>query len=129
VLFSPEMGGFDMAVGKEIVSAFTGAADYLSFPSTQKPSETKTIKVEISESEKELHKMYHLVREIRENKGSTKPLQSIFTRLKEEYPNDWLLPLEIYELTKDKGVLDYLKQLKVAKPKVGHLIVGGLELV
>ena len=129
VLFSPEMGDFDMAVGKEIVSAFTGAADYLSFPISQKPSETKTIKVEISESERELHKMYHSVREIRETKKSTEPLQKIFTTLKEEYPNDWLLPLEIYELTKDEQVLDYLEQLKVTKPKVAHLIENGLGLI
>ncbi len=129
VLFSPEMGGFDMAVGKEIVSAFTGAADYLSFPITQKPSETKTIKVEISESKKELHKMYHSVREIRENKKSNDPLQKIFTTLKEEYSSDWLLPLEIYELTKDKQVLDYLEKLKVVKPKIAHLIENGLGLI
>ncbi|PHS67118.1 MAG: phenylalanine 4-monooxygenase [Flavobacterium sp.] len=129
VLFSPEMGDFDMAVGKEIVSAFTGAADYLSFPITQKPSDIKTIKVEISESEKELHKMYLSVREIRENKSIKEPLQKIFITLKEEYPSDWLLALEIYELTKDEQVLDYMEQLKVAKPKVAHLIDNGLSLI
>jgi len=129
VLFSPEMGDFDMAVGKEIVSAFTGAADYNSFPIIQKPSETKTIKVEISKSEKELHKMYHSIREIRETKSAKESLQKIFTTLKEEYPSDWLLPLEIYELTKDEGVLNYLEQLKVAKPKVAHLIENGLGLI
>ena len=129
VLFSPEMGDFDMAVGKEIVSAFTGAADYNSFPITQKPSETKTIKVTISESKKTLNKLYVSVREIRENDGSKESLQKTFELLKRDFPTDWLLPLEIYELTKDEAVLEYLKQLKVTRPEVAHLIEGGVELI
>jgi len=129
VLFSPEMGDFDMAVGKEIVSAFTGAADYNSFPITQKPSETKTIKVTISESEKTLNKLYASVREIRENDSSKESLQKTFELLKRDFPTDWLLPLEIYELTKDKEVLEYLNQLNVTRPEVAHLIEGGVDLI
>ncbi len=129
ILFSPEMGDFDMAVGKEIVSAFTGAADFNSFPVNLKPSKTKTIKVTLSKNEKTLNNLYASVREIRENNGSKETLLKIFEPLKTDFPNDWLLVLEIYELTKDKQILDYLEKLKVAKPKVAHLIDGGLKLI
>jgi len=129
VLFSPEMGDFDMAVGKEIVSAFTGAADYNSFPITLKPSHTLTIKNSQSEKEIELNKLYKTVSEHRKNKSSNESLTVIFETLKKDHPTDWLLPLEIYELTKDKNVLFYLQSLKKERPNVAHLIEGGLDLI
>ena len=131
ILFSPEMGDFDMAVGKEIVSAFSGAADYNSFPITQKPSTVKTISSESSEKEKQLNSLYAEVRNIRKTYTSTnkEQLLFIFESLKNNYPTDWLLALEIYELTKDKNVLEYLNNLKQTKPKIAHLIDAGIQLV
>ena len=131
VLFSPEMGDFDMAVGKEIVSAFTGAADYNSFPIIQKPSHTKTITAIASEKENQLNSLYAEVRNIRNNNSdsNTKDLLQIFETLKNNYPSDWLLPLEIYELTKDNTVLNYLNDLKNNRPKIAHLIKAGLSLI
>ncbi len=131
VLFSPDMGDFDMAVGKEIVSAFTGAADYLSFPIQQKPSGTKTIKANISPKEKELQTLYAQVRAIRAHKSANakESLATIFDSLKQDHPTDWLLPLEIYELTQDVPIKKYLHQLQKERPKVAHLIEGGLQLI
>ena len=129
VLFSPEMGDFDMAVGKEIVSAFTGAADYSSFPITLKPSDTKTIQNTISEKEKGLNDLYKSVRDIRENNSSHEALMPIFETLRKEHPSDWLLSLEIYELTKSKVVLNYLIELKKQRPKIAHLIDNGIDLI
>tara|TARA_B100000809_G_C15140628_1_gene533099 strand:- start:572 stop:2299 length:1728 start_codon:yes stop_codon:yes gene_type:complete len=129
VLFSPEMGGFDMAVGKEIVSAFTGAADYSSFPITLKPSDTKTIQKTISEKEMELNELYKSVRTIRESKSSQDSLTSIFESLRKNHPSDWLLSIEIYELNKEKVVLQHLISLKETRPKIAHLIDNGIELI
>lgn len=131
VLFSPDMGDFDMAVGKEIVSAFTGAADYLSFPIQQKLSSTKTIKANINPKEKELQALYAQVRAIRANKpvNAKETLATIFDSLKKDHPTDWLLPLEIYELTQEVQVKKYLHQLQQERPKVAHLIEGGISLI
>ena len=129
LLFSPEMGGFDMAVGKEIVSAFTGAADYNSFPITLKPSDTKTIQKAISKKERELNKLYNSVRTIRKNKASYDALMTIFEALKRDYPSDWLLSIEIYELTKEEVVLQHLISLKDTRPKIAHLIDNGIDLI
>jgi phenylalanine-4-hydroxylase len=129
LLFSPEMGGFDMAVGKEIVSAFTGAADYNSFPIILKPSETKTIQKTISKKETELNKLYNSVRTIRKNKASYDALITIFEALKRDYPSDWLLSIEIYELTKEEIVLQHLISLKNTRPKIAHLIDNGIDLI
>lgn len=136
VLFSPEMGDFDMAVGKEIVSAFAGAADYHSFDLVTHTATSETIRPQLSEKEIELNSLYKEVRAIRNSKedGTTK-LQQIFKILEENHPTDWLLPLEIYELVAQfdsdfsEQVLKHLLNLKQQRPKVAHLIEGGLELL
>ncbi|WP_310991412.1 aromatic amino acid hydroxylase [Aequorivita marina] len=142
VLFTPEMGDFDMAVGKEIVSAFAGAADYNSFNLVNHVSTHETVRVKLSEEEKELNGFYKTVREIRENQvlpltasSEGKKISQVFEKLKENHPTDWLLPLEIYELSKkmdskfSEEVLNHLLHLKKERPKVAHLIDGGLELL
>ncbi|MEM0519088.1 MULTISPECIES: aromatic amino acid hydroxylase [Aequorivita] len=136
VLFSPDMGDFDMAVGKEIVSAFAGAADYNSFNLVTHTAKSETIRPQLSEREKELNSLYKEVRGIRnaEEIDSTK-LQQVFKVLEDFHTTDWLLPLEIYELVAannsdfSKEVLNYLLNLKIERPKVAHLIEGGLELI
>jgi phenylalanine-4-hydroxylase len=56
-------------------------------------------------------------------------LEIIFNTIKANHFNDWLLALEIFELTLDETVLKYLMDLKVRKPKVAHLIDDGLLLI
>lgn len=137
VLFSPDMGDFDMAVGENIVSAFTGPADYHSFDLvTHKASETETIRIPVSEEEKILNKLYQQVRSYREgNSQNEEYLSGVFHILKNKYPKDWLLTLEIYELVSErnsefsKKVLDYLNDLQNQHKKIAHLIKNGLQLL
>jgi phenylalanine-4-hydroxylase len=136
ILFSPEMGDFDMAVGKEIVSAFAGAADYLSFDLVQHKNHTETIRVTLSEKEKQLNSLYKSVREIRQKSEAEFPRQErnellaeIFKIAVLDHPNDWLLPLEIYELTASEAILEHLTKLKSQRPKVSQLIDDGLALL
>ncbi|WP_432412740.1 aromatic amino acid hydroxylase [Rasiella sp. SM2506] len=144
VLFTPADGDFDMAVGKEIVSAFAGAADYLSFDLVEHELSTLGDVVEMSDEEKELNGLYAEVRIIRENNAGVDPLSppaadssplkreqliGIFKKISKNYPNDWLLPLEIYELTRTSEILDYLKELQKRRPEIAHLIEAGLGLI
>ncbi len=130
VLFTPEDGDFDMAVGKEIISAFAGAADYLSFDLVEHQLSTLGDIVAISEEEKTLNTLYKKVRSYRESKDDNlAEILDTFKIVKNDFPNDWLLPLEIYELTNASEILVYLKSLQVLKPKVSHLIKVGLELI
>ena len=131
------MGDFDMAVGKEIVSAFAGAADAYSFDvAIHRPSDTLTIKTELSEAEKELNELYQKVRDFRELKSdSHELLKDILAVIKANHTNDWLLPLEIYELsvTKDTDLAEeallHLQQVKSEMPGITHLVDNGLELI
>src|SRR5690606_29437015 len=54
ILFQPEWGTYDMAVGKKIVSAFSGPADINSFDMITHIPSTKTIKSKKTEEREAL---------------------------------------------------------------------------
>lgn len=136
VLFQPEWGNYDMAIGKKVVSAFSGPADVNSFDLINTVPKTTTIKAKHTDKRDALEILYQTVRMIRENKDSKSELKAVFEKLKKDHPADWLLSVEIAELLKDSDetqflheVLVYLNQLKVKRPEIAHLISGGLDLI
>ena len=135
VLFQPEWGIYDMAVGKKVVSAFSGPADVNSFDLVTHVPASKTIKAKKTEERTELEQLYKSVRQIREGYNN-ESLRNIFQTLKLHHTKDWLLPLEIAEILKDKNetelmqeVLIYLEKLKESRPQIAHLITNGLGLI
>ncbi|QLE00589.1 aromatic amino acid hydroxylase [Galbibacter sp. BG1] len=136
LLFEPEWGTYHLAVGKEVISAYSGPADVNSFDLiTHTPSE-KTVKAKKNEDTLKLESLYLQVREYREGKNTTISRHKVFEQLQENYPNDWLLSVELYELAKNNGdnnfaeeILGHLEAVKRNRPKVGHLIDDGIELV
>ncbi|QCX37115.1 aromatic amino acid hydroxylase [Aureibaculum algae] len=135
VLFHPNWGIFDMAVGKEVVSAYSGVADPENFGLIYDVPKEKTHKIKYSEKDKKLHGLYDEVRKIRE-KGRINyiRLEEIFILLKLEFPNDWLLPLEMTELVYNensqfkRNMINYLESL-AENTEIAHLINGGIELL
>jgi phenylalanine-4-hydroxylase len=135
VLFQPEWGIFDMAVGKKVVSAFSGPADCNSFDMITHMPNSKTIKAEKTPEREELESYYSEIRNFRENKNSAEKAFEIFKIVSNKFPNDWLLSLEIAEILNSQKaesslneVLSYLNNLKMKRPEVSHLIDNGLEL-
>ncbi|TDD78779.1 aromatic amino acid hydroxylase [Flavobacterium caseinilyticum] len=136
ILFQPEWGIYDMAVGKKAISAFSGPADVNSFDLISHLPSSKTIKAKHSAERDDLEVLYQTIRNIRETKDMQTSLAPIFKKLRFNHPNDWLLAVEITELLKDRNepqlpqeIMVYLDQLKVKRPEVAHLIAGGLDLI
>ncbi|MFC5048540.1 aromatic amino acid hydroxylase [Aquimarina hainanensis] len=133
-LFRPEWGTFDLAVGKEVVSAFSGPADDYSFDLITHKSSSTTVKKEYNTKELELHELYQSVRNIREGNNTKFSLDAVFDILKQEFPDDWLLPLEIYELTHNKDIrlntliVEHLTNLKEKREEIRHLIESGIQI-
>lgn len=134
VLFQPEWGTFDMAVGKKVVSAFSGPADINSFDMITHVPSTKTIKSKKSDEREALEKLYAKVRSHREDK-SKEDLDLILKDLIQNHPQDWLLSLEIVEIAKQNNLpiyneaLEHLLNVKEQRPEVSHLIANGLNLL
>ena len=135
VLFHPDWGIYDMAVGKEIKAAYSGPADVNSFENVGKVSETKTHKISYTNEERELYRMYEEIRKAREEENIIEPvIRLMFGTLKNKYPNDWLLPLELLELAieKDFSIKKELKKyLETLKDNTDYtnLIENGLHLL
>ena len=135
VLFHPDWGIYDMAVGKEVVSAYSGVADPENFGLQFDPPKEKTHKIKYSEKDRKLHDLYQEVRDLRTRKSyNNKRLKEIFDIILKNYPKEWLLPLEIYELIyKDASslrdsILNYLNKLSNTK-ELSNLIKDGLKLL
>ena len=136
VLFQPEWGIYDMAVGKKVISAFSGPADVNSFDMINHVPSSQTIKQKKSTEREELEKLYLSVRNIREGKPATTTLKEAFASVSAGHPNDWLLSVEIAELAKKEGnldlvdkVLNHLEKVKSNRPEIVHLVDNGLELI
>lgn len=136
ILFRPEWGTYDMAVGKKVVSAFSGPADVDSFDMISHVPSTKTIKQKKSPEREELETLYKNVRLIREGKPAEITLKEAFGAVSGNHPNDWLLSVEILELAYKNHqedlvfkVRNHLENVKKHRPEVAHLINGGLELI
>ncbi|MEI6683477.1 MAG: aromatic amino acid hydroxylase [Bacteroidota bacterium] len=110
VLFDPSWGTYDMAVGKRIVSVFSGPADPDAFGLTYPAPVEKTHKIQHGEEARKLHSLYQQVRDIREENCSFALLPSIWLELKNHHPGDWLCALEILELLKAKHIEDGMTQ-------------------
>ncbi|WP_179345871.1 aromatic amino acid hydroxylase [Winogradskyella ursingii] len=133
-LFLPEHGIYNMVVGKEIVSAFAGSADSNSFPNLYGESTTLTIKKKKSVSQTKLENYYESIRNYRHDElNDPAILKNIFEELRAEYPKEWLLMLEIFELSKDNNlavlVKDYFSELIKSHPELGSLISDGLKIM
>ena len=136
VLFQPEWGIYDMAVGKKVISAFSGPADVNSFDLISHLPSSKTIKAKHSAERDDLEILYQTVRKIRETKDTETSLAPLFEKLKTNHPQDWLLAVEVVELLNGRTepqllqeIMVYLDQLKNKRPEVAHLIAGGLDLI
>ncbi|PJB20650.1 MAG: phenylalanine 4-monooxygenase [Flavobacteriaceae bacterium CG_4_9_14_3_um_filter_33_16] len=136
ILFEPNMGIYDMAVGKEVASAFSGPADLNSFDLiTHKPS-TQTIHIKKTTKRIQLEALYQQIRDYREGRYTTISRTKVLEELIKNHSNDWLLVVEIYELAVSghetklaNQCLSHLETIKQHKPQVGKLIDDGLEIV
>jgi phenylalanine-4-hydroxylase len=135
-LFQPEWGIYDMAVGKKVISAFSGPADVNSFDMINHVPSSQTIKQKKSQEREELERLYASVRNIRDNKTATTTLKEAFASVTANHPNDWLLSIEIIELAKKEEnsdlvekVLNHLEKVKINRPEIKHLVDNGLELI
>jgi len=137
VLFQPEWGTYDMAVGEKIVSVFNGAADKDAFEENTYVSPKHTEKIVYDEATQNLHKIYAKVRLAREQQQGETELPALFKILKAEYPSDWLCAMEILEIVFHRKLFPeleteirlYLQQKAEQETAYKKLINDGLFVI
>ena len=136
VLFHPGWGVYDMAVGEKVVSVFSGPADPEGFGLVYQPPEEKTHALKYDEKMMALHQLYGQVREIREKGKNSEALAGIFDKLRKNYSDDWLLPVEVLEIVRKKNIdgelenriLTHLERIKNENSQLTDLIENGISL-
>ncbi|OZM56260.1 phenylalanine 4-monooxygenase [Lottiidibacillus patelloidae] len=141
ILFEPEWGEFDLAVGSTITSVFGGAADPENFFQTEDINQSVG---QIGANKLEhncLDTMYEWIRNIREKGQVTfedeQELRRIENTLKVNFPKDWLLRLELVELLHTNSILhevelqlrSQLDKLSMVDDNLSELINKGLKLL
>src|SRR5438477_700552 len=137
VLFDPDWGVYDMAVGDRISSVFNGAADKDAYNQVALVPKERRIKVPSAAKRKRLENPYQQVRTIRESKTGCERLGEIWETQQAEHPEDWLLSMEIFEIldTTDQQpelkirVETFLNGKKMKTKDLSTLIGWGFRLV
>ena len=137
VLFQPEWGTYDMAVGEKIVSVFNGAADKDAYEEITHISDKQTHKVSYDEKTQKLHDIYKAIRTIRQEKRDYEKCIALFEQLKTEHRSDWLATLEILEIIYhkkldpafEKELRDYLELKAANEADHRKLITDGLHVI
>ena len=137
VLFDPDWGTYDMAVGERISSVFNGAADKDAYNQVALVPRERTIKVPSDAKRKRLENLYAQVRKIRESKTGYERLGEIWETQQAEHPEDWLLSMEIFEIldaTDQQPELKariekFLNEKKAKTKDLSTLISWGFRLV
>lgn len=134
ILVEPQ---YSMAVGESIVSAFAGPADVEAFQPTVFVPHEKMHKISYDDKDLRLHELYRTVRETRSNRQMISQLEAVWKLSVRDFPDDWLLSLEILEILEQSqgyeplclDIRDYLHQQRKRRPELENLITNGLKLL
>ncbi|WP_413612694.1 aromatic amino acid hydroxylase [Bdellovibrio sp. HCB-110] len=114
VLFAPEWGIFDMAIGSAVTSVFGGPADREAYGETSDFVAKRVPIPKYSGFELTRHDHYGAVRKIRENQLQgeelTKALEKVVDAHRTIFPTDWLLFLEALEIVNVRAPHSPLKK-------------------
>lgn len=100
-LFEPNWGLFDMAVGLTIPSVFAGPADPVNYENTTDFATSQVPLRTFSKEQFKTHQLFSEVRELRENPAkNSQSIDNIYSQWRETSDRNWLLGLEILELSR-----------------------------
>jgi len=136
-LFNPEWGTYDMAVGSRIISAYAGPADADAFGLQYPAPAEKTHHLKHTDKTSRLHGLYNEVRLMRENGSNALALAGIWHAVKQHYPDDWLLPLEIAEILSEgedateilADIMQFFENKVFGSKELKSLVGDGLKLI
>jgi phenylalanine-4-hydroxylase len=137
LLFSPDWGVYDIAVGDEIMSVFGGTADREADVASLTVSEQQTDRPEYTPGDLDYQSLFRRVREVREQELSSDSLIKVMDGLQANHPNDWLCRLEILEILEDRETLpevclqlrELLNRRKAEDPSLSKRIDNGLGII
>lgn len=103
ILFQPDWGTFDLALGLNVPSVFGGPADRKAFGQVDDFKVTQIPETKYSEFDYQLFGFYQTLRDLRAHKKTPYDLETCLRFAMQEAPEEWLLFIEILEFSKAQG--------------------------
>lgn len=135
ILFHPHWGRFDMPCGSTVISVFGGAADRAKYLKATggTPRKISEQKLNLPRSKIKLNDFYAEIRKMRESKSdrssTERRCKEIARVVQQEYPDDWLILLEIFELIPFPDLRSSLEARAQRDPETKTMIERGLALL
>ncbi len=133
ILYAPDRGVFDMAIGKDILSAFAGSADYHSFPNLyHESSTTSTSKVDANLDER--HRLYKFAGQRNATIYQSDPdFKRFLDEVETHCPDEWLLIWECLCNTsredQQSALISMLEAIELRNPHLAQLIANGRSVL
>lgn len=137
LLFDPSWGVYDMAIGAQIASVYSGAADKEAFDEISYKSATGTHHVEYDKPTLQLHKLYQQVRDARQTQTGFDFLGNVWEQLSKNHQDDWLCAMEILEILNHENIepevaaeiSTFLENKAAKESELKKLITDGFYLI
>lgn len=139
ILFRPEWGTFDLAVGQSVSSVFGGPADRSRFDSLDDFVAKRVPPKHYSAEQLKVFSQYQLIRDLRENKEAQPKkihsLEKFVTEYLNSFSSHWLMGIELLELATSfeerslvANLTTHLQQFKTQRADVQQCISEGIRL-
>lgn len=133
----PDGGCFDQLVGSSLRAAYTGPADPVAYGLSYEAPFEKTHKIIHTEEARHLQSLYQSLRELRSTARVNGEADRVWKVIKQEFPNEWLAPLELLEIIRKEAahttlsevIREHLELLKDSDTSLTRLIADGLALL
>ena len=99
-LFLPAWGTYDILVADRVTSVFGGPADRAAYGAVDDFVASRVTAVNYTENQKKLFSSYDKIRKLRNSSiEKSTPIKNLFSEFLETAPKEWLLFLELIEIT------------------------------
>ena len=136
-LFKPEWGLYDVIVANTVTSVYGGPADRVAYGETDDFVASRVAAPNYTAEQLKLFAFYQKLRDLRQaSEKQTTQIEELFEQTKIQYPEEWLLFVELLEMTLkvsnaeklSKKIEVYLNTLSDKSSKARDLIHEGIKL-
>lgn len=140
ILFQPDWGPFDLAVGDQVVSVFGGPADRASFGETEDFHAARVPTRKISTEQAKLYQFFSRIRDFRKSPSDRPEVEwrELAQYFQRNFPTNWLMGIELVELVfqmdlvtcsqEAERISHHLKSLSNLSAMQGECVQDGLRV-
>jgi len=137
VLFAPEWGTYDIVLAEQVTSVFSGPADRTTYGEVDDFVASRVAPPRYSDLQKKIFGFFTQIRSLRDSQNfSEAEIESLFSEIKSTVAHEWLLFLELIEMSILKNLNSalieklnsHLKFLAAQNKNVQSQIESGLKL-